>query len=303
MITTDKIIEIFCIADDFYKEYELEIQKRTALTTNELKTRNRASQLSQSEIMTILVGFHYGTFRNFKHYYLFYIKQHLKSEFPNAVSYNRFIELQARVLIPLMLFLQLIGFGQCTGITYVDSTKISVCHNKRISRNKVFKDVAERGKSTMGWFFGFKLHLVCNEKGELLNFSLTKGNVDDRNQDVLNVLTKDLFGKLFADKGYISKPLFETLFNDGIHLVTGIRNNMKNCLMPLRDKILLRKRSVIETINDELKNICHIEHSRHRATHNFIMNLVAGLVAYCFFPKKPSINIEWEKSPQLSLNF
>lgn len=303
MITTDKITEIFCIADDFYKEYELEIQNRTALTTNELKTRNRASQLSHSEIMTILVGFHYGTFRNFKHYYLFYIKQHLKSEFPNAVSYNRFIELQARVLIPLMLFLQLIGFGQCTGITYVDSTKISVCHNKRISRNKVFKDVAERGKSTMGWFFGFKLHLVCNEKGELLNFSLTKANVDDRNQEVLNVLTKDLFGKLFADKGYISKPLFEALFNDGIHLVTGIRNNMKNCLMPLRDKILLRKRSVIETINDELKNICQIEHSRHRSTHNFIMNMVAGLVAYCFFPKKPSIDVEWEKSPQLAINF
>lgn len=303
MITTDKIIEIFCIADDFYKEYEFEIQKTTALTTNELKTRNRAAQLSQSEIMTILVGFHYGTFRNFKHYYLFYIKEHLKSEFPNAVSYNRFIELQSRVLIPLMLFLQLIGFGQCTGITYIDSTKISVCHNKRIHRNKVFKDVAERGKSTMGWFFGFKLHLVCNEKGELLNFSLTKGNVDDRNQEVLSVLTKDLFGKLFADKGYISQPLFEALFNDGIHLVTGIRNNMKNSLMPLRDKILLRKRSVIETINDELKNICHIEHSRHRATHNFIMNLVAALVAYCFFPKKPSINVEWVSSPQLALNF
>lgn len=302
MITTDKIIEIFCIADDFYKEYELEIQKTTVLTTNELKTRNRAAKLSQSEIMTILVGFHYGTFRNFKHYYLFYIKENLKSEFPNAVSYNRFVELQPRVLIPLMLFLQLIGFGQCTGITFIDSTKISVYHNKRIHRNKVFKDVAERGKSTMGWFFGFKLHLVCNEKGELLNFSLTMGNVDDRNQDVLGVLTKDLFGKLFADKGYISQPLFEALFNDGIHLVTEIRNNMKNSLIPLRDKILLRKRSVIETINDELKNICHNEHSRHRATHNFIMNLVAALVAYCFFPKKPSINVEWVNSPQLALN-
>ena len=167
----------------------------------------------------------------------------------------------------------------------------------------IFKDVAERGKSIMDWFFGFKLHLVCNEKGELLNFSLTKGNVGDRNQDVLNVLTKDLFGKLFPAIRYISKPLFETLFNNGIHLVTGIRNNMINCIMQLHDKILLRKRSVIETINDELKNICHIEHSKHRATHNFVMNLVAGLVAYCFFSKKPSINVEWEKSTQLTLNF
>ena len=153
----------------------------------------------------------------------------------------------------------------------------------------------------MGWFFGFKLHLVCNEKGELLNFSLTKGNVDDRNPDVINVLTKDLFGKLYADKGYISQKLFEMLFDEGVHLVTGIRSNMKNSLMSFRDKILLRKRSVIESINDELKNICQIEHSRHRSTHNFIMNIIAALVAYCFFPKKPSIKFEVEKSNQLSI--
>jgi len=202
-----------------------------------------------------------------------------------------------------MMYLNLICFGECTGITYVDSTSIRVCNNKRISRNKVFQGLAERGKSTMGWFYRFKLHLVCNEKGELLNFSLTKGNVDDRNQDVLNVLTKDLFGKLFADKGYISQKLFEVLFNDGVHLVTGIKSNMKNSLMSVRDKILLRKRSVIETINDELKNICYIEHSRHRSTHNFIMNIISALVAYCFFPKKPAIKLEWESSAQLALEF
>jgi len=295
MIATDKIIEIFCIADDFYKEYESEVHKVAICAPSEVKTRNRATKLSPSEIITILVCFHFGTFRNFKHYYLFFIKEHLNGDFPNAVSYNRFV--------PLMMYLQLICFGKCTGITYVDSTSIRVCNNKRINRNKVFQGIAERGKSTMGWFYGFKLHLVCNEKGELLNFSLTKGNVDDRNQEVLNVLTKDLFGKLFADKGYISQKLFEVLFNDGVHLVTGIKSNMKNSLMSVRDKILLRKRSVIETINDELKNICHVEHSRHRSTHNFIMNIISALVAYCFFPKKPSINVEWDNSGQLAINF
>jgi len=294
MITTDKIIEIFCIADDFYKEYESEVHKVAICAPSEVKTRNRATKLSPSEIITILVCFHFGTFRNFKHYYLFFIKEHLNGDFPNAVSYNRFVELEARVFVPLMMYLQL---------TYVDSTSIRVCNNKRINRNKVFQGIAERGKSTMGWFYGFKLHLVCNEKGELLNFSLTKGNVDDRNQEVLNVLTKDLFGKLFADKGYISQKLFEVLFNDGVHLVTGIKSNMKNSLMSVRDKILLRKRSVIETINDELKNICHVEHSRHRSTHNFIMNIISALVAYCFFPKKPSINVEWDNSGQLAINF
>lgn len=303
MITTDKIIEIFCIADDFYKEYESEIHKTVICESNDVKTRNRNTRLSPSEIITILVCFHFGSFRNFKHYYLFFIKEHLKEDFPNAVSYNRFVELEARVFVPLMMYLQLICFGECTGITYVDSTSIRVCNNKRITRNKVFQEIAERGKSTMDWFYGFKLHLVYNEKGELLNLSFTKGNVDDRNQDVLNVLTKDLFGKLFADKGYISQKLFEALFNDGVHLVTGIKSNMKNSLMSVRDKILLRKRLVIETINDELKNICHVEHSRHRSTHNFIMKIIAPLVAYCFFPKKPSIKVEWENSPQLSIGF
>jgi hypothetical protein len=233
MLTPDKIIEIFCIADDFGKEFNQEIKKYQISEENNQKRRNRSSRLSDSEIITILLCFQFGSFHNFKHYYLFYVQKHLKSEFPNQLSYNRFVELEPKVFVPLVLFLKLICFGKCTGITYVDSTKIQVCHNKRIGRNKVFKDMAKVGKSTMGWFFGFKLHLVCNEKGELLNFCLTKGNVDDRNVDVFNVLSKDLFGKLYGDKGYISSTLFEFLFNKGVHLVTGIKCNMKNRLMSL----------------------------------------------------------------------
>jgi hypothetical protein len=202
--------------------------------------------------MTVMLCFHFGSFRNFKHDYIHYVCEHLKSEFPKPLSYSRFIQVEHRVMIPMPLFLKLICFGECTGITFVDSTKIAVCHNKRIRTNRVFNDLAKIGKSSMGWFFGFnastklsnQLHLVCNDKGELLNFCLTKGNVDHRNTDVFNVLSKDLFGKLYGDKGYISSSLFELLFNDGVHLVTGIRNNMKNRLMGLRDKILLRKRSV-----------------------------------------------------------
>jgi hypothetical protein len=134
----------------------------------------------------------------------------------------------------------------------------------------------------------------------MLSFFLSPGNTDDRNVDIFNVFKKKLFGKLYGDKGYISASLFETLFNDGIHLVTGIRSNMKNRLMTLRDKILLRKRSIIETINDALKNICDtvtersrsIEHSRHRSVHNFFMNLLAALAAYSFFDKKPAIKVD-----------
>ncbi|KAA6328391.1 hypothetical protein EZS27_022709 [termite gut metagenome] len=171
------------------------------------------------------------------------------------------------------------------GITYVDSTCIRVCHNKRIRCNKVFKGLAETGKSTMGRFFGFKLHLLCNERGESVNFCLTRGNVDDRNQKVFNILSNGLFGKLYVDKGYISVSLFERLFNKGIHPVTGIKKNRKNRLMSVNDKMLLRNRSIIETINDELKNRRRIEHSRHRSPANFIMNLLAALTATVSFLK------------------
>jgi hypothetical protein len=208
------------------------------------------------------------------------------------------VAIEHKVFVPMMLFLNLVCFGKCTGITFVDSTKIAVCHNKRIFNHKVFKDLAKRGKSTMGWFYGFKLHFVCNDKGEILDFFFSPRNTDNRSIDVFNVLKKKLFGKLFGDRGYISASLFETLFSEGIHIVTGIKSNMKNRLMTLMDKILLRKRSVIETINDKLKNICDIEHSRHRSIHNFLMNLIAALGAYCFFDKKPAIKVDFK---QLSL--
>jgi IS5 family transposase len=184
-----------------------------------------------------------------------------------------------------------------TGISFIDSTRIAVCHPKRIKRNKVFADVAKLGKSTMGWFFGFKLHLIVNDQGEILALCITPGNVDDR-QPVPG-MTKELFGKLFGDKGYISQALFEELYAKGLQLITHIRKNMKNRLLPLAEKLLLRKRSLIETINDQLKNISQacpersrrIEHTRHRSVSNFMVNLLAGLVAYTHQEKKPALNL------------
>lgn len=153
----------------------------------------------------------------------------------------------------------------------------------------------------MGWFYGFKLHIVCNEKGELLSFYLTQGNVDDRNPKHIKKLAENLFGKLFGDKGYLSQALWQMLFADGIQLFTKLRKNMKGHIMELKDKILLRKRAIIETINDELKNLCQVEHTRHRSLNNFILNILAALAAYSFFPKKPSLNIVTEKTKQLLL--
>ena len=141
----------------------------------------------------------------------------------------------------------------------------------------------------MGWFYGFKLHLIINDKGEILSFCLTSGNVDDRNEAVMDSLTKEIFGKLFADRGYISQKLFEKLLEKDITLVTRAKKNMKNKLMNLYDRLMLRKRTVIESVNDFLKNICDIEHSRHRSIINFLVNLVSALAAYSLLPKKPSI--------------
>ena len=294
MITYDKVTDIFCITDEFCKNFDQN-------TSNFIlgKTSKRPPKMATSEVMSILMLFHLSGFKCFKHYYLFYVQRHMQDDFPQTVSYNRFVELSQSVVMPMTIFLKTCCLGKCTGISFVDSTPIRVCNAKRIKNNKVFKGIATTGKSTMGWFYGFKLHIVINDRGEILNFAITQANVDDRDPLKNERFLKEIFGKLFGDKGYISKQLVEILFTGGLHLVTGIRNNMKNSLMTMNDKIMLRKRSVIETVNDELKNICQVEHSRHRSFVNFIVNLLAGLAAYSFFPKKPSIKYETVKSNQL----
>jgi len=295
-LSKDKITEIFVFVDEFCQEFEKNIAKHSLG-----KTPRKKPKMYQSEVITIMVLFHFGAFRNLKHFYLFYVKPHMDSEFPNTVSYNRFVELLQSTALPMTLFLKTCCLGDCTGISFGDSTPIRVCKNKRIPRHKVFEGLAQRGKSSMGYFFGFKLHLIINDKGEILNFLLTPGNTDDREPLKDKKFLERIKGKLYADKGYVSKKLTEVLFVDGLHLITHIRNNMKNVIMEMKDKILLRKRSVIETVNDELKNICSIEHSRHRSFNNFVTNLISALIAYSFFPKKPAIKYDTINENQLVL--
>ena len=191
-------------------------------------------------------------------------------------------------LVPLCVSLQT-RKGQATGIAFIDATSLVVCHNRRIYSHRVFKKIARRGKTSVGWFYGFKLHLVVNDRGELLAFQVTPGNVDDRRP--VPRLAKGLTGKLFGDRGYISQKLFEALLEQDLQLITKLRKGMQNKLLPLVDKLLLRKRALIETINDQLKNISQIEHTRYRSVINWMVNLLAGLVAYTHQPKKPSLNL------------
>lgn len=292
MLSSLKVTEIFFIIDEFDKNFEKIVSDHSLVQNTDLKQRNRKSTLSDSEVMTILILFHSGHYRDLKHYYINHIKKHMKDEFPQTVSYNRFVELQKKVVVKLSIFLKMFCLGKCTGISYIDSTPIRVCHIKREKQHKVFKGFAQKGQCSLGWFYGFKLHLIINDKGEILDFIITPGNIDNRKPLSDMNLHKRIFGKLFGDKGYISKDLFEQLFIEGVHLITKIKKNMKNSLMLLQDKIALRKRALIKTVNDELKNICQVEHTRHRSFDNFITNLLSGLIAYSFFDKKLSINLQ-----------
>lgn len=283
----NNVISLFCLVDDFCKNFEPEWNKH--LLEANIKKRIRPSSLSISEIMTIIILFHQSGYRNFKMFYFNYVNKYLVKEFPKLVSYNRFVELIKSVIVPLCFFSQLFS-REATGIYFIDSMLIKACHIKREKQNKVFKGIAQKAKSSIGWFFGFKLHLIINDRGEIMAFKLTAGNVDDRK--VATDLATNLVGKLFGDKGYISQDLFQKLFNKGIQLITRLKKSMKNKLMPVIDKILLRKRGVIESVNDQLKNISQIEHSRHRSVWNFIANILGALIAYMLKPNKPSLNIK-----------
>jgi len=277
---------LFCSVDDFWKDFEAHWNK--SLLGNSKPVTGPHPELSTSEMMTIVILFHQSNFRTFKHFY-FFVCQHLSKEFPKLISYNRFVHIKKQLFVPLFMYL-LHKRGTVTGISFVDATSIRVCHNKRISRNRVFSGLARRGKTTAGWFYGFKLHLIVNDRGEILSFLLTPGNIAD--VSVLEKLTRGVLGKLFGDKGYISAKMAEQLFEKGLHLFTTLRSNMKQKLMSMQDKLLLRKRSIIETINDQLKNISQIEHTRHRAVENFLVNLLAALAAYSNQPKKPSLGLD-----------
>jgi hypothetical protein len=261
------------------------------------KARNRKPELCLSEAITIIIMFHKTGYRTFKDYYTRFVLG-LKQYSPKLMSYSRFVSLMKTCLFPLFIFSQR-TLGQCTGISFVDSTILTVCHARRINSHRVFRNMAKRGKTSTGWFYGFKLHLVINDVGEILAYMLTPGNVDDRIP--VPWLSKDLLGKLFGDKGYISQELFIKLYEKGLEIITRLKKTMKNKLTSIIDKILLRKRGVIESLNNKLKSGCQIEHHRHRSRWNFLVNLISGIIAYAYDSCKPCIEFT-KKQKELLLN-
>ena len=284
-----KLIEIFCKVDDYclqVKQWQQHAQSETPQIGS--GKRGPKCSLCESEIMTILIAYHHSGFKCFKYWYTRAVQGPLRSYFPTAPSYTRFISLIPRACFLLWGLIHLGFEKQFTGIYYIDSTKLPVCDVHRISSHKVFKDIAKRGKTSTGWFFGLKLHLVVNEIGQLIALKFSPGNVADNNHELLRSLLGKLKGRCYGDKGYISK-LFKELLEEGLHLFTKVRKNMKNKLVKLEDKFLLNARTLIETIFDIMKHIFDIDHTRHRSPDNALTHMLAGLAAYQFLDEKPSI--------------
>lgn len=282
VLDTTKLVEIFIACDDFSKKlasYCLE---------HNLQPPQTAPMMSESEMMAIVIYYHHSGFRCFKYYYQQIIQKAFKSYFPTAYSYSRFINLMHKVNFSLFVFLSACRLSSTTAANYIDATKLVVCHNKRIANHKTFANLAKRGKSSTGWFFGFKLHAVINHLGQLVVFSLTPGNVADNNPDLLDKLTGHLKGFLFGDAGYISS-VTKNLQQRGLQLITKLRENMKPQELTPQEKYYLGYRGLIETVFDALKNLCNIDHSRHRSINNFFINLWAGLLAYTFMDRFPAI--------------
>lgn len=300
MINEHQLTAIFCEIDDFCKELNKNISQ-SLLTSPAKGNRGPECCLSISEIMAIQILFQMIGYRNFKTFYTAFLQIYWKKYFPKLPSYHRFVELMSRAIFPLTLFIQL-NCGKRTGIYYVDGSCLPVCHLKRSKRNKVFKQIAKYGRTSVGWFFGLKIHLVINNFGELIAFKITKGNINDG--VAAKSLLSSLEGLAFGDKGYIGKKLFDELFKNGLKLITRKRKNMKEKLI-LSDyeKQLLNQRNIIETIFDCLKHKYHIWHTRHRSMLNAMTNLMAALAAYTLEPLKLSVFKLLKQEPLAIMKF
>src|SRR4051812_12103482 len=235
--------------------------------------------LSTSEIITLLLVLHSSGFKHLKSFYHGFAEPLLRGYFPGMPCYEHFVSLQKSAFVPLVFFLHS-HLGTRTGLYYIDSTALPVCDNHRIARHKVFADLAQRGK--MGWFFGFKLHLVFNNRNEIVALKLTPGN----DTTPVPALTRDLTGKLFGDKGYIGQKLAEDLLR--LTLFTRVRKNMKSLPMSLHDKALLNARNMA----DNIKEFSSLNLSKHRSVINAFVHIIAAITAYQINPFKPKLNLQ-----------
>lgn len=286
--TEKKLIEVFCEIDDLLNDYKI-YREEQGTPIKELQTH-----LSCSEILTILVMYHLSGYKNFEYYYKNQILGRNKKDFPKAVKYQTFLGYIPKCEQAILLWLvYMCSKSKRTNMYIVDSKKLEVCHIKREKQNKVFHGVARKGKGSMGWFYGLKIHLVINNLGEIVSFALTSGNVADNNQDLLKYLFQKLEGIVIGDKGY-KTALFQWFYENKLHVLTKPKKKMKKLPVENKYNLLLNKRAVIESVFDILSSICDIDHSRHRSPSNAFVSIYASLIAYQYMDKKPCVFVNQE---------
>jgi len=290
------ITEIYVEVDDIIKENQEIILE--SMRHMKLIGRNYPTSLTLSEVVTIQIYYHYSGYKCFKSYYLNHVCYELKRDFPDLVSYQQFVKLIPRALVALLVVLkEQMKQSRRSGIYYGDSYPIPACHPKRVHQHKTMKGMASWGKTSVGWFYGLKCHIVVNQFGELVNCTLTTGSTADNNLRVLFRLTNDLMGYFFGDKGYLlneDKRIF--LEKDGLlKFRTKVRKNMEKQQLELEPKLWLKKRGIVESVIDIHKEHMDVAHTRHRSPTNALVNIFAGLVAYNFRQRKPSTSINLER--------
>lgn len=285
--TENKLIEVFCFCDDVCKVYESWLKENPEQPMSCFR-----GKMAASEVATIMVLYHFSGYKCFKYYYNQVVEHALKTYFPNLCSYSRFVSYMEQM--PEYVYAMMKAMASSTPRTetyFIDSKPLAVCHNKRIHNNKVFKHIAERGKSSLGWFYGLKLHLVINSLGDIVSFEVTPGNVADNNKNLLRRVLDGLGGECYGDKGYLT-GLFKEFHQKGLTLITKVKKNMKNRLITLHQKLILRKRGIIESVNNLLVNTCDIEHTRHRSFRNAFAHIFSALLAYSFLDNKPALILQ-----------
>lgn len=281
-------VEIFYYIDEFCKIYSEE-SKRYFIKRENIKNAGRKPAMAMSEVITIKVMYHTSGFKTFKD---FYMKNNaeLKDYFPNLVSYSRLVELNIQNAVPLLIFAKIFCTKEADEVSFIDSTKLSVCHIKRASSNKVFKGIAAKSKTSVGWFYGLKLHLMIKASGEIIDFTVTSGNVADNNPHLIRKLTRVIRGKLFGDRGYIiNQELVAELYKRDLQLISKARKNMQPRPISPDDSRVLTKRGIIDSVIGILKQSLDLEHSRHRNPFAFLAHISSTLIAYFFRSNKPSI--------------
>lgn len=293
------LITIFCEIDDFCKDFVKQVEAKKNLLSDGEAKRKRPFSLTPSEVMTISIWYHFSGYRTFQDYYTKEVERHLSGEFPTLVSYNRFIELRKKIVTLLFIFFVTRKLSNCTGISYIDSFKLEACHIKREKSHKTLKKIAQKGKTSTGWFYGMKVHLVINQKGEIISFHISSGNFADNDEFILFKITKNLIGKLFGDKGYLINQVKANHFlKKSLQLITKVRDNMKEKTLSAEDKFYLEKRGIIESVGDILKEHLLMQHTRHRSMWGFLLHVFTSLISYQMRPNKPQLSQLYE--PQLA---